>query len=141
MKLNPLFHDSTKFRGDLVVVEIQVRGVELRTNEILVADLTRGDEKIRAKFQTQGTQLVAPVRLEYQQDYTLSPLILVGEEIVEALDVRQISAQYFIPLTFERMIPEEIEAIPVDAAALPEMNYRLPAVLDLTPEAKALLED
>jgi len=141
MKSNPLFFDSTKFRGDMVVVEIHIRGVQLKATEQLVGDLTKGEERIRAKFEKSGNAYISPVRLEYQQEYRFSPLILVNEEIFEALDERSIKAQYMINLEYSRMIIEEVIAIPVDAVALPEMNYKLPALLNLTPEAEALLKD
>lgn len=141
MKSNPLFFDSTKFRGDTVVVEIHIRGVQLNISEQLVGDLTKGDERIRAKFEKSGAAYVSPVRLEYQQEYRFSPLILVKDEIVEALDERSIKAQYMINLEYNRMVIEAVSAIPVDAVALPEMNYKLPILLNLTPEAEALLKD
>lgn len=141
MKANPLFFDSTKFRGDTVVVEFHIRGIELGEGELLIADLVRHDEKTRARFETQGKALVAPIRLEYQQEYLFSPLILKNDQIVEALEERKVKAQYVVHLEYQRMVLEEVAAIPVDAVALPAMNYRLPATLDLTPEAKALLRD
>lgn len=142
MKSNPLFFDSTKFRGDMVVVEIQVRGVQLLENEQLVGDFVKGDDRIRAKFERNGKVLSAPVRLEYQQEYRFSPLILVGDEIFEALEERKIKAQYMVSLEFERMVIEKVAAIPVDAVAMPQLNYKLPALMDLlSPEAKALLND
>jgi hypothetical protein len=107
----------------------------------LVGDLVKDGEKIRARFEKSGKSFITPVRLEYQQEYLFSPLILSGDEIVEALDERKMKAQYLVNLQYERMVIEEVEAIPVDSVAMPEMNYNLPAILDLSPEALALLRD
>lgn len=110
MKSNPLFFDSTKFRGDIVIVDIELSGVELNEGETLWAHVMRNDgsealvQMISVGVTNQPIKWTAQSRLEYLQRAKVEFLIKSGEELVEHSEIFVITASYTIPLTWDRAV-------------------------------------
>ena len=120
MKSNPLFFDSTKFRGDTVVVDIELTGVELRMNESLFARVKRAEGEALVQMQPKGLRKwSAQARMEYQQKAQLEFFVSLGGETLDTSDVRHIVATYMIHQKWERLPVTQAEPIPLAAEALP----------------------
>ncbi len=118
MKNNPLFFDSTKFRGDNVIVDIELQGVELSLGESLEVRVIMSDGS-DSYFLMSARGLRkwhAEARVEYQQRIKLEFIVKKNEEIITKSDIRTTIASYSVYQKWERMPPilkavqEELES-------------------------------
>jgi hypothetical protein len=167
MKNNPLFFDSTKFRGDNVIVELHLAGVELSLGESLIAKiiLLDGSESLVQMSAHGLRKWKAEARVEYQQRLKLEFQIKKGLEILEKSDLRTVLATYSIYQKWERQPKAEMledlsadfdeslingptlvendngvfEPLKPPKAAIPE-NRNLPVIVEIK-NPKALTEE
>lgn len=106
MKNNPLFFDSTKFRGDSIIVDIELQGTELTKDEKLTVKVIKADgEEIRLKMTPNGSsKWGTQVRLEYQQRVKLEFEIEDTDGILEKSGLRTAMATYSILQKWERKV-------------------------------------
>lgn len=107
MKNNPLFFDSTKFRGDNVIVEIDLTGPNLNSEENLTVRIIRhdGTETLVQMSSNGERRWRAEARVEYQQRLKLEFRVQSGTEIIDRSDMRTAMASYCIPQKWERELP------------------------------------
>lgn len=104
MKNNPLFFDSTKFRGDLVFVTIHIEGVELSLDEKLIVRMIReGHVQRQMDLTPVGLRKWSiETRLEYKEKLKIELVVLNGENIVEVSPPFEVVSCYSIQLRWPR---------------------------------------
>lgn len=104
MKNNPLFFDSTKFRGDNVIVEIELSGAELSLGESLYAHLVLSDgSDMSVMMSAHGLRKwKCEARVEYQQRIKIQFIVKKAEDVVEKSDLRVVLATYSIQQKWQR---------------------------------------
>jgi len=111
MKANPLFLDSTKFRGDTVIVEIELSGVELAEGEMLFAHVRRLEGEGLVQLQPKGLKKwSAQARMEYQQTADIEFFITFEGKTIETSDRRKVNASYVIHQKWDRVVVVELAA-------------------------------
>ncbi len=108
MKNNPLFVDSTKFRGERIVAEIEVRGVQLREKESLFTKIIfqDGRNQLLRLEQKSPQRYSGTIRLAYQEDLHFQHQIQIEEEVVDRTEERKFVSNYTVLDKWIRIVEE-----------------------------------
>ncbi|MCB0393557.1 MAG: hypothetical protein KDD25_03320, partial [Bdellovibrionales bacterium] len=108
MKHNPLFVDSTKFKGERINAEIEVRGVQLREGERLQTKVILSDgQQILIEMECFRPQRFSgAVRLKYLEEVRFQHQILSGDEIIDSTAEKKFVANYTVMDLWARRVEE-----------------------------------
>ena len=111
MKNNPLFVDSTKFRGETIIAEIEVCGVELLPEESLYTKVTlHTDQAYAVKLEPKlKGRFSGRMRLSYQEELLFQHIILRGDQTVAETPPKRFKVNYTIQDRWERKKPDVTE--------------------------------
>ncbi len=95
MKSNPLFIDSTKFKGEIVVAEIELKGVNLHLTERIFAKVTLADNRTYTQeLKPRINKFVGNIRLYYHQPAWIKYIIMCGSYEVEVSNETKFVVNY-----------------------------------------------
>ena len=95
MKSNPLFIDSTKFKGEIVVAEIEVEGIDLHLTERVFAKVTLSDNRTYTQeLKLRSNKFVGNIRLYYRQPAWIKYIIMCGSDQVEVSNETKFLVNY-----------------------------------------------
>lgn len=81
---NPLFIDSTKFKGESIIAELEVEGVSLHLTERLIAHITLDDNRVYTQnLVLKNNKYVGSVRLCYRTPAWIKYIIMSGGNKIE----------------------------------------------------------
>ena len=124
MKSNPLFVDSTRFRGEMITAEIEVIGVELRDGESLMTKVIQRDGRglgIQLEHKM-GLRYVGSVRLAYQESLTIKHCVMNGDDVVEETPEKKFTVNYTNLQRWDRLLPKEKSEATLDEVAEVEIE-------------------
>jgi hypothetical protein len=111
MKHNPLFVDSTKFRGERINSEIEIRGVQLREGESLQTRVIFADGRVQTlnleKLEAQ--RFGGAIRLSYLEQLTFQHQVIFNGAIVDQSEERKFVANYTVMERWVRKVEELAE--------------------------------
>ena len=93
---NPLFVDSTKFRGEMIVADLEVQGVDLLEGESLYTKviLKDGRSYLVQLRPIQPNYYKGSLRLAYQEDVSFQHLIMKAEHIIAKTPEEKMPVNY-----------------------------------------------
>lgn len=116
-KTNPLFVDSTKFQGDTINSEIEVRGVSddiLGTLEMKI--FRQSGEEVRLALEPQGQKFrKGSLFLEHREAISYQFLIHHEGVVTHSTELKSIEATYFIQDTWVVEAPKAFEIMEVSS--------------------------
>ena len=105
MKNNPLFIDSTKFKGESIVAELEVEGVSLHPTERLVVNITLSDNRVYTQnLVLKNNKHVGSVRLCYRTPAWIKHTIMCGSNKIEESNEVKFEVNYINQFKWYRPI-------------------------------------
>ena len=108
---NPLFVDSTKFRGEMIIADLEVHGIQLLEGETLYTKVILKDGRsYLVSLKPQANHYKGSIRLAYQEDVSFQHLIMKETHIVAQTKEEKLAVNYinkFTPkeLAFHQRFP------------------------------------
>ena len=110
---NPLFVDSTKFRGEMIIADLEIQGVNLLEGETLHTKVTLKDGrsylvKLDPQPRLNPSQPISykgSLRLAYQEEVSFQHIVMQSEKIVIKTEAEKLPVNYI-----NRFTPKQITA-------------------------------
>lgn len=104
---NPLFVDSTRLRGEMILADLEVRDVELLEGETLHTKVILNDGRsyLVELNQSQPKCYRGSLRLAYQENVSFQHLIMKAEDIIAQTQEEKMAVNYI-----NRFKPKELAA-------------------------------
>ncbi len=95
MTHNPLFVDSTKFRGEMIMADLEVHGVDLLEGESLYTKVILKDGRsYLVNLTSQSNYYKGSIRLAYQENVSFQHFIMRGEQTVAKTQEEKLAVNY-----------------------------------------------
>ena len=105
MKSNPLFIDSTKFKGELILAEIEVFGVNLHLTEKIFSKITLSDNRTYIKEMVfKNNKYICSLKLSYKEEAWIKHFIVRGEVQVEENVESRFNVNYINQFSWDRQV-------------------------------------
>ena len=92
---NPLFVDSTKFRGEMIMADLEAYDIQLQEGETLHTKVVLKDGRsYLVNLDPKVNCYKGSIRLAYQEDVSFQHLIMEGENIVAKTQEEKLSVNY-----------------------------------------------
>ena len=92
---NPLFVDSTKFRGEMIMADLEVYDIELQEGETLHTKVILKDGRsYLVDLTSQFNCYKGSIRLAYQEDVSFQHLVMKGKDIILKTQEERLSVNY-----------------------------------------------
>ena len=92
---NPLFVDSTKFRGEMILADLEAYDIQLQEGETLHTKVILKDGRsYLVDLNPQINCYKGNIRLAYQENVSFQHLVMKGEDIIAKTQEKKLSVNY-----------------------------------------------
>ena len=105
---NPLFVDSTKFRGEMILADLEAYDIQLRKGETLHTKVILKDGRsYLVDLEPMVNCYKGSIRLAYQEDVSFQHLIMKDDHIVVKTQEKKLSVNYINRFSLEELSFQE----------------------------------
>ena len=92
---NPLFVDSTKFRGEMILADLEVYDIQLQEGETLHTKVILKDGRnYLVDLNPQASCYKGSIRLAYQEDVSFQHIVMKDHNIIAKTQEKKLSVNY-----------------------------------------------